>query len=181
MVELWTLNAADLFAMNEVGVIPWVPLTYHVGPPEDLVRQCRERIDAQSPPRDHDALLVVTQIMTNLAFPNNKALLDLLIGDRSMIRIESPLIAEWEALFEQRGEQRGELKGIQDAIVTVLEARLGSVPNDFTSALRAVTDKVRLTDLNRFAATCSDLEAFRLRLAGAAASGHESATQNGHV
>lgn len=171
VIELWMLNAADLFAMNEVGVIPWVPLTRFPGPPEELVRECRERIDAQAPARDHDALLVVTQIMTNLAFPNNKALLDLLIGDRSMIRIESPLIAEWEALFEQRGE----VKGTQDAIITFLETRFGPVPDDLTAAVRAVKEKEGLTDLNRFAVNCPDLEAFRLHLAG----GRAASAQNG--
>jgi len=88
-----------------------------------------------------------------------------------MIRIESPLIAEWEALFEQRGE----VKGTQDAIITFLETRFGPVPDDLTTAVRAVKEKERLTDLNRFAVNCPDLEAFRLRLAG----GSAASAQNG--
>jgi hypothetical protein len=36
-VELWTLPAQDLLAANDVGMIPWVPLTKFDGPPEPLL------------------------------------------------------------------------------------------------------------------------------------------------
>jgi hypothetical protein len=38
VVELWTLAAEELLAANDVGLIPWVPLTTFAGPPEELLR-----------------------------------------------------------------------------------------------------------------------------------------------
>jgi hypothetical protein len=45
VVELWKLLAEDLLAAGDVGLIPWVPLTYYAGPLEVLLQQCRVRIN----------------------------------------------------------------------------------------------------------------------------------------
>src|SRR5436190_22793920 len=49
VVELWTIPAEQLLAANDVGLIPWVPLTQIDGPPEAVLRQAREQIDSQAP------------------------------------------------------------------------------------------------------------------------------------
>ena len=48
-VQLWTLPAETLLAAGDVGLIPWVPLTQFDGPPEPILRECRERIDQSAP------------------------------------------------------------------------------------------------------------------------------------
>jgi hypothetical protein len=55
-------------------------------------------------------------------------------------------------------------KNRQEAILDVLAARFGAVPQDVRKQLRSVVDLKRLKGLTRFAAQCPDLEAFRQRL-----------------
>jgi hypothetical protein len=66
VVELWTLPAQDLLDAHDVGLVPWAPLAHFDGPPEELIRRCREHIDQEAPPAEHENLLVVTQILTGL-------------------------------------------------------------------------------------------------------------------
>src|SRR5207244_12407365 len=60
VVELWTLHAEDLLAANDVGLIPWVPLTHYEGSPEALVQACRDRIDEQAATNERESLLAIT-------------------------------------------------------------------------------------------------------------------------
>jgi hypothetical protein len=48
VIELWNVPAVDLLAANDVGLVPWATLAQFDGPPEVLIQQCRERIDAQA-------------------------------------------------------------------------------------------------------------------------------------
>src|SRR5712692_9836481 len=91
VVELWALPAAQLLAANDIGLIPWVPLTQFDGPPEPVLQQCRERIDQHAAVDERANLLVVTQVLTRLRY-NDPQLLTILGGTRIMI--ESPLIQE---------------------------------------------------------------------------------------
>jgi hypothetical protein len=149
VVELWTVPAADLLAAGDVGLIPWVPLSDFAGPPEAVLRQCRERIDRQAPPDERDNLLAVTQMMTRLRY-NDPGLLKLFGGREAMI--ESPLIQE---LLAER---------MHKALLDFLGARFGSVPQNVETALRAVEDESKLDELVRLAAVCPDLETFHARL-----------------
>jgi hypothetical protein len=83
VVELWTLAAADLLALGDVGVVPWVPLARIDGPPEPVIRQCRDRIDRDAPANEHANLLAVTQILAKLRY-NDPRLLTILGGTRAM-------------------------------------------------------------------------------------------------
>jgi hypothetical protein len=150
VVELWTLAAAELLAANDVGLIPWVPLTDLGGPPEPILKQCRERIDQQASPDEHADLLAVTQIMTELRFPEAQ-LLKILGGDQMML--ESTLVQKLIA------------KKVQQNILSVLKTRLGPVPRDLATALRAINSESKLDKLVKLAASCSDFEAFRTELA----------------
>src|SRR5439155_1600763 len=150
VVELWTLSADALLATNDVGLIPWVPLTNMAGPPEPVLQQCRERIDQQAAPNDRATLLAVTQILTGLKFTDPR-LLAILGGGQAMLD-GSPLIQE---LLAQQSHK---------TITLVLQARFGSVPSDVTTALQAILDESKLDELVGFTGVCPDLEAFRARL-----------------
>jgi hypothetical protein len=76
VIELWTLSAEDLLALNDVGVVPWVPLAQSDLPPEDVLRRCRERIEQQARPEEQANLLAVTQVMTSVRY-NEVALLSI--------------------------------------------------------------------------------------------------------
>ncbi len=149
LVELWELSAADLLAANDVGLVPWVPLTKFDELPEAVLRKCRKRIDAQAATGEHANLLAVTQVLTRLRY-NEPGLLAILGGKQIMI--ESPLIQE---LVAERA---------QKAILLVLQDRFGTVPPEIISALQPVQDEKKLDELVVWASRCPDLEAFRKRL-----------------
>jgi len=145
-VELWTLQADDFLAAGDVGVVPWVPLMRFDGPPEALLERCAEKIEREAHTKDRADLLAVSQVLTELRFPNPE-LLNLLGGQREMI--ESPLL---QKLVAGRSH---------DLIRAVLKARFGAVPRDVARLLQAVLDEKTLTALNVLAAQCPDLETFR--------------------
>jgi hypothetical protein len=149
VVELWRLPAVELLAANDVGLIPWVPLTEFEGPPETMLQQCREHVEQQAAASEQANLLAVTQVLTRLRY-NNPQLLTILGGSRIMI--ESPLIQEIVARTKQ------------EAIMLFLEGRFGSVPVDVAMQLKGILDEEKLRDLVQYAARCSDLEAFRTHL-----------------
>ena len=66
VVELWNVPAEQLLAVNDIGLIPWVPLAQFSDPPAVMLQECRRRIDQQSAPQEHANLLAVTQVLTQL-------------------------------------------------------------------------------------------------------------------
>ncbi|MGL4942293.1 MAG: hypothetical protein ACRC46_03775 [Thermoguttaceae bacterium] len=65
-------------------------------------------------------------------------------------------IAEGEA----RGKAEGKAEGEVLAILTVLKARFGLLPQDIPAKVYTVTDFDRLAELTAFAATCHSLSDF---------------------
>lgn len=180
-VEVWTLNATNLLAENDVGLVPWVPLTRFDVPAEDLLRECRARIDRDAPPVRRPALLGVAQILAGFALLDRR-LMDIL-GGPSML-LESPYLQEVTKLLEERlkkqlaaelteqvsrevteqvGRKTKHDERVQ-AIMDVLTARFRTIPADLAPLIVAVTDVSRLADLHRWAVVCPDLAAFRSRL-----------------
>jgi len=153
VVRLWELSADDLLAMNDPGVIPWVPLTKTDAAPDQLMATCRERIQAVADPTDRAGLLVVTQILAGLAFPGRK-FLDLFGGPEAMI--ESPVLDEVKEILRKRYVA----DAFRDGIRANLEARFGSAPEDRIAPLGTINDEARLKGLLKLAATCPDLDTF---------------------
>jgi hypothetical protein len=150
VIPLWTLAAADLLALNDVGAIPFVPLAQTTETPEAIVRRCRERIDQQARPEERDNLLAVTQVMTRLRY-NDPTLLTILGGRHVMI--ESPLLQE---IINER---------MQEAVVRALRRKFGAVPPEVEAQIRAVQGEERLYDLVSQVGVSPDLAAFQKQLA----------------
>jgi hypothetical protein len=148
-VELWNLPAEILLAAGDVGLIPWVPLTQFEGPPEAIVRKCRERIDEGAPPNERENLLAVTQFLARLRY-NDPGLFNLLGGRRAMI--ESPLLQE--ILAEVRRED----------IIAFLTSRFGSAAGELEADLKTIEDEARLNELIKLSASCRSLKSFRKEL-----------------
>ena len=119
MVKLWESPAADLLEQHDVGLIPWVPLTRFDDAPEALFALCRERIDADAPPEEHENLLVVTQILAGLRYDDPR-FFSILGGRRAMI--ESPVLKEF--LNEQI------CAGRRADIVRILKERFSDVAEE---------------------------------------------------
>jgi hypothetical protein len=147
-VELWTIPAEELLGAGDNGLVPWVPLTRFEGPPEQLFQRCRERIDEDAPPGEHENLLAVTQILAALRYYDPR-LFQLLGGREAMI--ESPVLKE---LISER---------VRKDIRKVLVARFGAEAKVLETELKSVDDE-GLDELVEWAATCPDLDSFRERL-----------------
>ncbi len=157
IVRLWELPAQALLAAGDVGLIPWVPLTQFDGPPESIVRECRERIDRDAPPNEHENLLAVTQFLAHLRY-NDPKLFNILGGRRAMI--ESPLLQE--ILAEERLEAQRQT--MRKAIVAILTSRFGSEAAELEADLKAIEDGDRLMELITLSASCRSLKSFRKQL-----------------
>jgi predicted transposase YdaD len=161
VVRLWELDAEDLFAAGDVGLIPWVPLTRTTQPPEQLLARCRDRLAAVPDANDRAGLMVVAQILAGLAYPDRR-FLDLFGGPEVMI--ESPVLDEVKEILRKRYEEQYKAEGrvaeAQESVVAFLEARFGVIPEDARAKVTAITDLPRLKALVRLAATCPDLAGF---------------------
>ena len=151
---MWSVPAEQLLAAGDVGMVPWVPLSYIEGPPEPVLRECRARIDAQAPPGERENMLAVTQVLARLRY-NDPGILALFGGRQSMI--ESPLIQELESEFTSKATHNA----MHKSILVVLEARFGPVSEDIRTAVQRVQDESALVALTQLAARCPDLDEFR--------------------
>jgi hypothetical protein len=151
-VELWNLPAEVLLAVGDVGLIPWVPLAKFDGPPEPIFRQCRARIDEDAPANEKENLLAVTQVLAGLRY-NDPNLFQLFGGRQAMI--ESPVLQELKAEWTR--------ETTCNAIARVLAARFRVDAKSLEAELKSVDDD-HLGNLVELAATCPNLESFRMQL-----------------
>jgi hypothetical protein len=70
--------------------------------------------------------------------------------------IESPIL---NSLIAEKAAE-----AVHAAILAILADRFGPVPGDVEERLKAISDQDRLRELNKAAARCPDLEAFRQQL-----------------
>jgi hypothetical protein len=154
--ELWKLSAEEMLALPDVGLVPWVTLMAHEGPPEPLLRRCRERIDKEGGDQS-GALLAVTQTFMSLKFQKgtHQNLFDLFGGGRAMFE-EFPIVQEY-------GDERARQK-LQFAVAEVVKARFDPLSDDAHARLQGVTEEAKLLDLLHFASVCKSPEAFVERL-----------------
>lgn len=155
VVEMWTLSAEDLLATNDVGIIPWVPLARTTLAPEELLRQCRDRIDRQARPEEQANLLAVTQVMTSLRY-NDQSLLSI-FGGKIMLVVESPLMKE---ILEENSRDVS-----QSLLVKNLRAKFPELPPEIVAKVQAIQDVERLSQLHIQVIVCPDLDSFKARLA----------------
>jgi hypothetical protein len=152
-VEVWTLSAEETLASQDVGGVPLVPLMHFEGPPEPLLRRCRERIEREGGAQRAN-LLAVTQSLMKLRFPQ-RTLLDIFGGSRAMI--ESPLIKEIVAKAEHNTWRK--------AIERQIRRRFSPLPDSARASLEGLNDEKKLMALHDFAGVCSTLEVFLEQLA----------------
>lgn len=159
-VRVWQLQAEDVFAAGDVGLLPLVPLTQSPLPPEDLLARCRAEIDRLAPPDDRDELLIVTRLIAGFRY-NDRALLDILLGGRMLT--ESPEYIR----IRTEGRTEGKAELLHELIRDELHARFGQLPAAVAGDVSAVTDVRRLRGLYAVAQTCPDVAAFSAALRAA--------------
>ncbi len=170
-IKLWEVPAEELLAMDDVGLLPWVPLAKVTAAPEQIVRRCRARMDRAAPQIGHpeyENLLVVTQFLP-LRYNEDSALLErlrALLGGREVM-IQSPLYQEIVA----ESELKGATETRQAYILKVLRNRFGDAAKELDVELKAVEHE-RLDSLFDRALNCPDLESFRKELLSRTESPH---------
>src|SRR5262249_30080142 len=148
VVRLWELEADQLLAAGDAGLIPWVPLTRTTLTPEQLMARCRDRLAQVPDASDRAGLMAGTQILAGRGVPG-KRFLDLFGGAQAMI--ESPVLDEVKEILRKRYEAEATLRVLRGAVIANLEARFGPVPPERVAGLAAVTDEPRLQALHRLA------------------------------
>jgi hypothetical protein len=151
-LPMWTLPAERFLACPDVGMIPLITLMHFEGPPEPMLRRCRERIDREGG-QYRANLLAVTQTMMRLRFSTE--LLEIFGGSQAMI--ESPLMKE----FAEQIDRKRQRKSVEDAI----RVRFGALSDSARASLEVLSDENKLDALHQFAIICPTLEAFLERLA----------------
>ncbi|OWK36641.1 hypothetical protein [Fimbriiglobus ruber] len=174
VTRLWELNADDLLAVGDAGLIPWVPLARTSDPPEDVLRRCRDALDRVTEKRDYKGLSAVTRILAGLAYPGHK-MLDLFGEERAMI--ESPVLDEAYALMRKLAKEEAKqeadavvregrertLDTLRDVIIDTLTTRFGTESAGLI-VLAEIVDEKRLKSLIRLAIKCPDIDAFMAEL-----------------
>jgi hypothetical protein len=154
--ELWKLPAEEMLAASpDVGIVPWVTLMAHDGPPEPLLRRCRDRIDKEGGDHRGD-LLAVTQAFLSLKFQKrtHQNLFDLFGGGK--VVIEFPLVQEY-------GDER-DRRRFHSNIARVIQNRFEVLSDDARARLEGVTEQQKLEQLLDLASLCPSMEAFVERL-----------------
>lgn len=168
VVNLWTLDAETLLAANNPGLIPWVPLARTNRPADEVLIDCRDRLEQVPDANDRSGLQVVTAILAGFAL-SRKGIEKLFGGGKKMI--ESPVLDDLIELIKERETkalrskfevQQAErlLVTLRNSIASFLEGRFGSVPDAVREGLAGISDANRLEALIRVAATCPNVEAF---------------------
>jgi hypothetical protein len=164
VIPLWTIPAASLLAFEDIGLVPWVPLSQFDVPAETIFKECRSRIDQQAPALERENLLAVTQVLAGLRY-NDPGLFQLLGGREAMI--ESPVLQELKAEWTREAALEAAREARRRAIVDFLVARFGAGAEELAAQMETINDEARLKELVTFAAVCPDLDAFRRRISPA--------------
>jgi hypothetical protein len=155
VLEMSAISDAELLALNEVGLMPLLPLTKSEQKPETLLQQCKERIDQHAPADEQATLLTLTAIFARMRYARAEEWLNLLGGEKMLS--QSPLYQKWMAANSCENKH--------EDIVSVLEARFGTVPEELAAEIRTVTDLEHLKRGIKVAARCTSLKDFHKRFA----------------
>lgn len=160
VVRVWNLSDEDLLQFNDVGLVPWLPLTRTAREPEKMLDVCWDRIAAVPDATKRDSLQSVTLILASLVF--DQLLLNRFRGGKGMVQF--PLI-QWEieeATAKVEAETR--LKVSRETLLLVLDARFGPIPQDVADRVKGLNDFTRLKALHHTATVCPTIEDFRAEL-----------------
>jgi hypothetical protein len=164
VVRLWDLSDDDLLQFNDVGLVPWLPLTRTAREPEELLNVCWDRIAVVDDATARDSLQSVTLILASLVF--DRMLLNRFRGGKGMVQF--PLI-EWEieeatAKATAKAEAEISLRVSREYLLSVLDARFGPLPASVVNRVNELTDLTRLKALLHTASVCAGIDEFRAEL-----------------
>jgi hypothetical protein len=168
VVRLWDLSDEELLQFNDVGLVPWLPLTQTARKPEEVLDVCWDRIAAVPDATKRESLLSVTVILASLVFDG--ALLRSFFGGRDVV--EFPIIEEAKEMVRKKVEAETRVKVeaettlrlSREDVLFALDIRFGPVPPDVASRVNELTDLARLKSLHRAAIVCPGLDDFRAEL-----------------
>lgn len=176
VVRVWDLSDEDLLQSNDVGLIPWLPLTRTAREPEEVLNVCWDRIATVGDATARESLQSVTLILASLVF--DRMLLKRFLGGKGMVqfplivweREEAAAKAEAETRVKVEAETRVKVEAettlrlSREDVLFALDIRFGPVPADVTGRVNELTDLARLKALHRAAIVCPAIDDFRAEL-----------------
>ncbi len=165
VIRLWELEADDLLAQADAGVIPWAVLAHSTRPPLELLTACKERIDGVTDAYDRHSLLVSAHLLSRLAFPDldtfnffagvptvfTKVLLEV---------VRTPAGADIMEALKKAYIEDERAKPYREDILEMLVERFGVVPEDVADRVNALTDRPLLKALRKLAQAAPTLAEF---------------------
>lgn len=153
VIRLWEWQADDLFAMNDIGMAPWIPLTRTAQDAEPFLTRCHEFIEARTPPADLESMRVTLAVLAGVRY--DKLLVErIFLGGRKVI--DSPVLTD--AIKELNDRTR--LATLHDSLIRLATRRFGVLSPQILERLRSITDADKLNDLMYQASLAADFESF---------------------
>jgi hypothetical protein len=152
VLNLWEVPAEALLEAPDVGAVPWATLGRIDGPPEVLLRRCKDRIEKEGGDQ-REGLLAVSQVFATLHF-DRPDLLSIFGG--TLMKLDIPVLKELAAECAQAAQVKQTL--------FVLGRRFGPPGPSIEAGLALVKEEEKQLALSYVAATCADLAAFEEEL-----------------
>jgi len=165
VVRLWELEADDLLASGDIGLVPWAPLARTDRPPLDLLTACRDRIDRVPDDRDREGLLAAASILSELAFPRSDSFnffggLAKMIESPVWDQVREAMKEHYHKVWKEEGRAEGRMLVYREETLADLGERFGPVAADVADRVNALTDEPRLRKLRKLARTAPTLADF---------------------
>lgn len=149
VIEVWNVPAEDLLATGDPGLMPWTTLSRTQRPPETLMGEIRRIIDRTPDRVERESLLIAARVLASLRY-NVPDVLRFFGGREQMI--ESPYLEELRKEFSADARA--------DAIIKVLDRRLGRPSEETVQLIRSVRSEERFDDLLNAAIDAPSLAEF---------------------
>lgn len=165
VIRLWELDADDLLAQADAGLIPWAVLAHSAREPAELLAACKERIDGVTDALDRQSLLVSAHLLSRLAFPDLKTF-NFFAGAPTVFTkvllevIKTPAGADIMEALKKAYFEEERAKPYREDILEVLAERFGSVPEDVSDRVNELTDRPLLKTLRKLAQAAPTLAEF---------------------
>lgn len=107
VIKMWELDAEDLFALNDPGLVPWITLSRTEQPPREFLQRCRDLLDLAPPTERVSELKAVTSVFASIRY-NEIDVAEFFSGVQNMIA--SPFLDKVFEILEAKAAASAEAK-----------------------------------------------------------------------
>lgn len=162
VVNLWEVGVEVVFETPLPQLLPFAPV-FRGGGDEGAIRQALRTLRADERLSEMEPLLAFFA-----TFVLDSDLVKRIMRWDMAVLMESPwyreILEQGQKQGEKQGERRGQIEMAQKSLLITLDVRLGPIPWELTSRIRAITDPDRLEALLRTSLTVDTLQEFEQAL-----------------